>query len=138
MRASMLPAGLTLSGEIEGKGDLVVAGAVEGPIELEGMLTIDEGGEVRGEVSATSIVVRGVLVGNASAAESIRVEPSATMVGDARAPRVNIVEGARVRGRVQMTGEPPPEPGRRRRRRRAAEQTAARTAASVLPTRKRR
>lgn len=118
MKTSVLPAGLSLAGEIEGKGDLIVAGAMEGPIEIEGTLTIDEGGEVRGDVTATAVVVRGLLVGHASARESIRVEPTAVLVGDARAPRVNIVEGARVRGRIQMTGEPPLEPVRRRRRRR--------------------
>jgi cytoskeletal protein CcmA (bactofilin family) len=122
MKTSVLPAGARLMGEIEGRGDLLVAGHVEGPISVEGTVTIDEGAEVRGDVQATAIVVRGLLVGAATAKESVRVEPSGTVVGDARAPRVNIIDGARFRGRVQMTGDASVAPApRRRRTRRLAE-----------------
>lgn len=116
MRTSVIPTGVKLVGEVEGRGELLVAGIVEGPIALEGALTIEEGGEVRGDVNVTSLLVRGLLVGTASATEAIRVEASAIVVGDARAPRVQIVEGARFRGRVQMTGEAQPAPRRRRSR----------------------
>lgn len=105
-RTSVLPAGVTLVGAIEGAGDLVVAGTVEGPIELEGGLVIEEGGRVDGDVSVTTLIVRGVLTGDAAARETIRLEGSAMVVGDAVAPRVHIVDGARVRGRVRMNGEP--------------------------------
>lgn len=105
-RTSVLPAGVTLVGAIEGAGDLVVAGTVEGPIELEGGLVIEEGGRVDGDVSVTTLIVRGVLTGDAAARETIRLEGSARVVGDAVAPRVHIVDGARVRGRVRMNGEP--------------------------------
>jgi cytoskeletal protein CcmA (bactofilin family) len=116
MKTSVIPAGVKLVGEIEGRGELVVAGVVEGPIEIEGTLTIEEGGEVRGDVSATTICVRGVLAGTATAADAIRVEASAIVVGDARAPRVQIVEGARFRGRVQMSSEVAASIAPRRRR----------------------
>lgn len=105
-RTSVLPAGLTLRGSIEGKGDLVVAGTVVGPIELDGDLLIELDGAVRGDVRVHGLTVRGLLTGDATAKSSIRVESSATVVGDALAPRVNIVEGAKIRGRVRMTGEP--------------------------------
>lgn len=127
MKTSMIPAGVLLVGEIEGRGELIVAGTVEGPIELEGALTIEEGGEVRGDVSVSALLVRGVLAGTASATESIRVEPTAIVVGDARAPRVNIVEGARFRGRVQMSGEGAPALAPRRRRARDARTEPVRT-----------
>jgi cytoskeletal protein CcmA (bactofilin family) len=124
-KTSVIPAGITVVGDIEGRGDLIVAGVVEGPIELEGELSIEEGGVVRGKVSAVSILVRGVLEGNATAKEHIRIAATAHVVGDTRALRVHIVEGARVRGRVQMTGQlPVPNTARRRRLRRDDEQPA--------------
>ncbi|MEZ4340934.1 MAG: polymer-forming cytoskeletal protein, partial [Sandaracinaceae bacterium] len=78
------------------------------------------------------VVVRGVLHGNASAKAAVRVEPSATVVGDVSAPRVNIVEGARVRGRVTMTGEPL-VPQAVRRRRRGEGSSAGQVAAEPAP-----
>ena len=140
-RTSVLPAGVTLEGAIEGAGDLVIAGTVEGPIELDGGLVIEEGGRVHGDVSVTTLIVRGVLSGDASAQETIRLEGSAMVVGDAVAPRVHIVDGARVRGRVRMNGEPMvPKAVRRPRRpaeeRAAASSTAASSAAGAPVSRK--
>ena len=72
-RPSLIPGGMTVEGELEGKGDLVVLGRVLGPISIEGLLIIEEGGAVRGVVNASSVVVRGVLVGDALAQESVRL-----------------------------------------------------------------
>jgi cytoskeletal protein CcmA (bactofilin family) len=98
---------MTFTGEIRGQGDLIVAGSIEGPIAIEGHLTIEASGSVRGEVKARAMVLRGTLAGPAIADESIRLEPGARMVGDARAERVSVVEGAMLRGRITMTGAQP-------------------------------
>ncbi|MDQ3030942.1 MAG: polymer-forming cytoskeletal protein, partial [Myxococcota bacterium] len=106
-RGSVLPQGMTLAGEIRGQGDLVIAGTVEGPIAIDGHLTIEPTGSVRGEVKSRALVLRGTLVGHAIADETIRLEAGARMVGDARAERVAVVEGALLRGRITMTGAQP-------------------------------
>lgn len=106
-RGSVLPQGMTLVGEIRGQGDLVIAGSVEGPIAIDGHLTIEASGSVRGEVKARAMVLRGTLAGHAIAEETIRLEVGARMVGDARAERVSVVEGALLRGRITMTGAQP-------------------------------
>ncbi len=106
-RGSVLPEGMAFTGEIRGQGDLIVAGSIEGPIAIDGHLTIEASGSVRGEVKARAMVLRGTLVGPAIADEIIRLEPGARMVGDARAERVSVVEGAMLRGRITMTGAQP-------------------------------
>lgn len=106
-RGSVLPEGVTLEGEIRGQGDLVVAGVVNGPVQIDGHLAIEAGATVRGEVKARSISIRGTLLGPAIADETIRLEPGARMVGDARADRVAVVDGAMLRGRITMTGGQP-------------------------------
>jgi cytoskeletal protein CcmA (bactofilin family) len=141
-RSSWIPAGVEIEGSIEGAGDLVVAGAVHGPIDLDGTLDIAPEGRVEGAVKARGLTVRGVLVGDASVEGALRIEASATLIGDARAERVAVEDGARVRGRVRMRGEPTAEPApartapapeggaevlspRRRRRRRREREPAA-------------
>lgn len=103
-RGSLIPAGITIAGEIRGQGDLTIAGALEGPIQIDGHLVIDAGATVRGDVKARSIVIRGTLLGPAIADETIKLEVGAKMVGDARADRVSVVDGALLRGRITMTG----------------------------------
>jgi cytoskeletal protein CcmA (bactofilin family) len=137
-RPSFLPAGVRFIGDVEGQGDLVVAGAIDGDVRLEGSLVIEASGAVEGLVEARAIVIAGILVGDASAAESIRIEGQAQVLGDARAPRVHVVEGARLRGRVELTGEHVPRIGRSGRRRSTAGGTPAPSAAggiTVAPAR---
>lgn len=119
-KPSIIPAGVTFRGDVQGDADLLVFGRIDGEIRLSGALVVEESGSVRGEVRARSVTVRGVVVGDAYGVESVRVDDGARMVGDATAPRVLIVEGARFRGRIHMRddGSPPPRaPSRRRRRR---------------------
>jgi cytoskeletal protein CcmA (bactofilin family) len=124
-RVSCIPHGIAITGEIRGQGDLVVGGTVEGPIAIDGHLTIEETGVVRGEAKARAIVIRGRLYGPALADETIRIEPGARVIGDARAERVSVVEGALLRGRITMTGALPP------RRSSAGAITAPRSSAGV-------
>jgi len=102
---SKLPRGVVLVGSIRGQGDLRIAGEVEGPIEIDGLLVIDPSGVVRGDVRARSITVAGQLEGNATAVELVRLEPGAKMIGDARAERVSAAAGALLRGRIRTSQE---------------------------------
>ena len=104
MRTSSIPAGAIVEGSIRGAGDLVVRGTVEGPITLDGTLTIDVAALVRGEVRARAIVVRGTLEGTAHASEVVRLEAGARLFGDVFAERISAASGALVRGRVRMAG----------------------------------
>ncbi len=107
-KTSVIPAGVTLVGDIEGDADLVVAGKVDGPIHVSGALLIEAGGQVRGHVRARTVTVRGVLKGDAYGELAVRVEESARLVGELTAPRVQVAVGARFRGQVHMNevGEP--------------------------------
>ena len=103
-RVSHLPVGLRIEGEIRGTGDLVIGCELDGPIAVEGLVVIEASAAVRGDVRARALVVKGSLVGSAVTDETIRIEPGARMVGDARGERVTVVEGALLRGRITMTG----------------------------------
>lgn len=110
-KASVLPGGMKLVGDVGGDEDLVVFGAVEGEVHIGGALVVEQSGSVRGNVHARTVAIRGTVVGDATAGETIRVDDGGRMVGDVRAPRVNIVKGARFRGHVHMTGRDG-QPGR--------------------------
>ncbi|MFW5921571.1 MAG: bactofilin family protein, partial [Polyangiales bacterium] len=101
-KASLIPAGMTLAGEVEGDEDLVVHGRVQGDVRVGGALVVESDGVVRGDVQGRTVDVRGVVAGDAWAEELVRVHEGGRVVGDVTAPRVKVVEGARLRGRVHM------------------------------------
>jgi cytoskeletal protein CcmA (bactofilin family) len=91
-----------VSGEIRGGEDLVVKGRVDGKIQLTHALIVDKGAIVQADVDVKSLDVSGTLVGNIVASESVRLHPSARVVGDLASPRVMLEAGAAYRGRVDM------------------------------------
>ena len=93
---------INITGKIEGEGNIVVEGRVQGNISIKGDLQIDPDGQVKSEVSARNIYIMGILVGDAVASEKIELAPGGRMIGDVRAPRVLINEGAAFRGHVDM------------------------------------
>jgi cytoskeletal protein CcmA (bactofilin family) len=98
---------ILINGKLTGDEDLTVRGRVEGELSLTKMLIVEPSGVVKANVSVKNAVVSGVVVGNIQATESVELTHEGRMVGDIRAPRVIIVDGASFRGRVDM-GELPP------------------------------
>jgi cytoskeletal protein CcmA (bactofilin family) len=75
-----------VSGEIRGSEDLIVKGRVDGKIQLSHALVVEKGAIVQADVDVKSVDISGTLVGNIVAAESVRLQASARVVGDL-APR---------------------------------------------------
>jgi cytoskeletal protein CcmA (bactofilin family) len=99
-------------GRIEGDGDLLVEGHVEGNVTLRGDLTIADGGTVSGEsVSAHAVVVAGTLEADVAASGPVRLAESARVTGDITGSAVTIDDGARFTGRLDVEFELPPELG---------------------------
>jgi cytoskeletal protein CcmA (bactofilin family) len=91
-----------ISGEVRGDEDLVVRGRIDGRVQLTAVLTVEAGGIVQADVQARAVVIAGVVVGNVTAAESIRLGDKSKVIGDLTAPRVVLEGGAAYRGRVEM------------------------------------
>src|SRR5438270_7894141 len=100
---------ILISGKLSGDEDLTVRGRVEGELSLSHTLIVETSGIIKANVAVKNAIISGVVVGNINATESVELTKEGRMVGDIRAPRVIIVDGASFRGRVDM-GEV--EPGR--------------------------
>ncbi len=117
---------ILISGKLTGDEDLTVRGRVEGELTLSRTLIVETSGVVKANVAVKNAIVSGVVVGNINATESVELTREGRMVGDIRAPRVIIVDGASFRGRVDMGDV---EPGRLP----AERPTLARPAAPARP-----
>lgn len=94
---------IVIKGEISGAEDLVIAGRVEGKIRLENnTLTLSEGAEVKGEVTAGSIIVSGTISGSLKASARVDIRPSATVDGEIHTPVLVVGDGARITAAVEM------------------------------------
>jgi cytoskeletal protein CcmA (bactofilin family) len=123
-------------GNLTGEGDLEVQGFVGGEITVSGDVTIDAQGLVDANVRGRRIVVRGAIRGHLIGEESVFLEEGARVVGDVRAPRVAIGQGALVRGYVQTGDTAPPATAARGRAASTADtraQTAPRPAVRPAP-----
>lgn len=93
---------LEIEGEIEGSEDLVIQGKVNGRIVSKKALTIDQSGDVNATVTTEALAVSGRLNGNVEASDKVEIRREGTMIGDIKAPRVVIADGAKFKGRVEM------------------------------------
>ncbi|HEY3174887.1 MAG TPA: polymer-forming cytoskeletal protein [Candidatus Polarisedimenticolia bacterium] len=94
---------LFIKGEVTGSEDLMVEGRVEGRIDLrDHNLTIGANGRVHAEIHAKNITIIGEVTGNVMADEKADLTDTARLVGDVRAPRISISDGAQFKGSVDM------------------------------------
>jgi cytoskeletal protein CcmA (bactofilin family) len=93
---------VVIKGELSAKEDVVIAGRVEGSINVTGHLVVVEAGaHVVGDITATGIVVSGAVHGSLLAEERIQAQVGADLQGDISAPRIALADGAVVNGRIE-------------------------------------
>ncbi len=93
---------LEIEGEVESGEDLVVQGSVNGKVKSEASLTVETSGRVEATITTKNLSVAGKVVGNVEASELVEVQKEGRMLGDIKAPRVRIAEGARFKGNIDM------------------------------------
>jgi cytoskeletal protein CcmA (bactofilin family) len=104
-QSANLGSSLIIKGEVSGSEDLTVDGRVEGRIDLKDHnLTIGANGKVHAEIHARNITVIGEVTGNVTADEKVDLTDTAKVVGDIKAPRIAISDGAQFKGSVEMGG----------------------------------
>jgi cytoskeletal protein CcmA (bactofilin family) len=99
-----LPVGerLRITGEITGEENLELHGRFNGRVDVQGIVLIGETAEVRAEVTGTTVVIRGYLVGNVTASGRMVVQPPGDLVGDVSARSFVVPDGAGFQGRVSL------------------------------------
>lgn len=97
-----------IQGELLGDEDVVVEGRVEGRVLLAREFLVAPSGVVVAEVHAGTVVIAGQVTGDVTATERVEIQPSGSLEGNIRAPKVAVGDGARFRGRVDMSTGPAP------------------------------
>jgi len=99
---TLIGAGLTIEGKIEGAGHVRIAGHFKGDIHVEGDLTIEQGAHISGEIRAETVVVAGEVQGNIHATSRVEFLESGLLIGDLKAGSLTVAAGSRMRGKVEF------------------------------------
>jgi cytoskeletal protein CcmA (bactofilin family) len=102
MANTVIGSSFVIDGEISGEEDLVVQGTVKGKISLKESLFVDGSGIVEAEIQTQNVEVAGRVTGNISASQKVELKTDCRVVGDIRAPRILIADGASFKGNVDM------------------------------------
>ena len=98
---------IVIRGEVSGSEDLLIQGKVDGSVALhQHSVTIGGGGRVKADISGRVITVEGEVEGDLNAQEQIVLRGSSKVLGDIKAPRVVLEDGASFRGLVDMGTQP--------------------------------
>ncbi len=102
--ASRIGAGIKIRGEISGRSDVYLNGEASGKIRVTGArVTIGPEGKVQADIEAWEIVINGNVQGNLKADATLRLGSSSQVQGSLTAPSIGIDDGARFRGKVEVT-----------------------------------
>ena len=99
----ILSSDVEIKGSIKFQKELLIDGKVEGEINSEGVLTIGENADIRGEIKTKSIIVFGKVQGNITVNERCELKSKCTLQGDLKAARLIIEEGATFIGKSEVT-----------------------------------
>lgn len=94
---------IRIKGELHGEEDLIIEGRVEGTISLKSNhLILERSAVITAHVEVQNVTIKGEMNGNTTASDKVEITSDAKVVGDIKAPRIVMEEGARFRGAVQM------------------------------------
>jgi cytoskeletal protein CcmA (bactofilin family) len=95
-------------GTITGQGPYVFCGTVEGDCDINGPLTLAEGGRWKGTLKANDVVVAGIVEGDVVARQRVEIAGTARVTGSLSGNSIAVAEGAVIEGEIKvMSGAQP-------------------------------
>jgi len=107
---TIIPAGLSVQGELSCSGSLEVSGRVQGQVDVGGLCHIHANAWVVGEITAGDAVIEGEVEGPLTARGRVELRPTARVRGDIEADSVAMADGCYFEGHVHMVGGPRVQP----------------------------
>jgi cytoskeletal protein CcmA (bactofilin family) len=98
----------TIVGTVTGQGPYVFCGTVEGDCDINGPLTLAEGGRWKGTLKANDVIVAGIVEGDVVARQRVEIAGTARVTGSLSGNSIAVAEGAVIEGEIKVTtgGQP--------------------------------
>ncbi|MBM4375358.1 MAG: polymer-forming cytoskeletal protein [Deltaproteobacteria bacterium] len=102
MAATVIGPGITIEGEVSSDDEVIVGGTLRGKLESEGAVTVEGDAVVEADIAAQSVAIGGHVTGNVTANDRVDLLSGGRLVGDVKAARLTIADGAVFKGNVDM------------------------------------
>ena len=104
----MIGAGVNIQGDLISDEDLLIKGQINGSITAE-VSEVVVGAEARltACIRAQVVKVEGKITGDITATEKVIVAKTGDVTGNIQAPRVNLEDGAKFKGSIEMDPDHP-------------------------------
>ena len=105
MANTVIGPGLTIEGEVFADDEVVVQGIIRGKLTSQNAVLVEAGATLEADVSAVSVQVGGNVTGDITASERVDLQSGGRLVGNVKASRFTIADGALFKGAVDMDME---------------------------------
>lgn len=106
---TLISQGCKVEGMLRGAGNFMINGEVDGECDVDGSVTLAEGGHWKGVIRATSVIVAGSIEGDIIAAGPVEIGDTARISGTVTGEAIAVAEGAVVEGVMKTTVKSAPE-----------------------------
>ncbi len=102
MASTVIGAGITIEGEVSADDEIVVQGTIRGKLDAREGVTVEAGGVVEADIVAGPLSVAGHITGNITSSDKVELQAGARVIGNVKATRITIADGAQFKGNVDM------------------------------------
>ena len=102
MASTVIGAGITIEGEVTSDEDVIVQGTLRGKLITKDAVSVEHGGTVEADISSGPLSVAGTVTGNITSTDRVDLQNGARVVGNVKATRITIADGAQFKGNVDM------------------------------------
>jgi cytoskeletal protein CcmA (bactofilin family) len=102
MASTVIGAGITIEGEITTDEDVVIHGTVRGKLQAKEGVTVESGATVEADIAGGALRVAGTITGNITSSDRVDLQSGARVIGNVKAARITIADGAQFKGNVDM------------------------------------
>jgi len=99
---TIIGSSVKLEGDLNGEGDVIIAGIILGNLKTQGNLKILKTAKINANINANNISISGKIKGNIKALEKLELTSTARVFGDIEAKIIIITEGAILNGKCIM------------------------------------
>lgn len=102
---TIIGASIKVKGNFNGKGDIVIEGALEGSLKTESNVFIGEKAKVGANIEAGEALINGEISGNIKIKKYLAIGKTAKIMGDVQCGEISIERGASITGQIIVSSE---------------------------------
>jgi cytoskeletal protein CcmA (bactofilin family) len=102
MATTVIGSGITIEGEVTTDEDVVVQGTIRGKLSAREAVTVEHGAVIEADLVGGPFSVAGAVTGNITSSDRVDLQSGAKVIGNVKASRITIADGAQFKGNVDM------------------------------------